>query len=914
MRRFFTVSLCLAIAVFSPFHCPAAKLSPLEYIEKDNQYASCNAEIYSGCSDPLTAAPKGYEPFYISHYGRHGSRTDHRSDQYAYLIAILENAQKAGVLTKEGQELLDETREVVKVHDGMDGHLTRLGEAEHKALGRKMYTDFPEVFKNGSKKVRVKSSTITRSMVSMSCFVLELGRMQKDLEFTIDAGETHQPILNFGPSPSQKARVKVMMDSLANAAPYDTIHIYERLFTDAQKGRELAPDSDKLQKSIYYVARIAKSSGVEANVFRHLDISTMYKWWDYSNRNMYINNGNSVEFGDERTARCHPLIIEILNGADEAISTGSVAADLKFAHDFPLVSLLGFWNLESVGERMSFDEIPNRWNEPGRISFASNLQIIFYRNRGGNANGDNAGKPYNNILVKFVYNGKERKLLDLTPASGPYYKWEDVRAYALEKLDMRVFVVPEPVKMQFVSKCHECRQLIESIDPALGSEAYTIDTRGDKVVVKGGDKAGLFYARQTIRQLRAQKGDKLPGLLITDKPAFKYRGGMMDCSRHFFELNEVKRFIDILAMHKMNVFHWHLTDDQGWRAEIKAFPELTKTGAWRKHTLVGHYRDYVNSDRKKMFVYDETPHGGYYTQEQMRQIVTYAAERNITVIPEIEMPGHAMAILASYPELGCTGGPYEVTGLWGVMPDIVCAGNDKVLDFYKKVLDEICEIFPSEYIHIGGDEAPRTRWKACKKCQARMKELGLKREAELQSWMVRSIEAYLKNKGRSIIGWDEILDGGVDKSATVMSWRGTAGGIRAASLGNKVIMSPNSFCYLNYYQTTEPVVFGEGLGQGHFLPLSKAYSFNPFDGLRTREKKYILGIQANLWTEYIDNMPKMESRMLPRLAALAQVAWNPEGRETYSKFLDKLKKSIVPVYKEDGLNYADYAFRTPEVK
>jgi len=876
--------------------------TPLEMIQADNQYASVNTEVYSGCTEPLTTAPKGYEPFYISHYGRHGSRTDHHADNYAYLIAILENAQTEGILTQEGKELLEETKAVAKVYNGMPGHLTRLGEAEQKALASKMYNDYPTVFKKGSKKIHVESSTVTRAMVSMSSFILQLGQMQKDLDFTIDAGETFQPLLNSGPSAAQKAWVNNRVETLVKNAPCDTMHIYERLFTDVAKGHILAPDYDRLQRYIYNVARIAKSSGVQTNVYRHLDISSIYKWWDRSNRNMYMYNGNSVEWGDERIPRCHPLVIEILSGADAAIENGNVAADLKFGHDYPLVALLGFWNLESVGERISFDQIPYKWIEPGRVAFASNLQIIFYKNKAGD------------VLVKFVYNGKERKLLDLTPVTGPYYKWADVRAYALEKIDMRVFITPEPVNMKFVGKRHECKKVEESIDPALGSEAYTIDTRTDKVVIKGGDQAGLFYAQQTLRQLRAQKGDKLPGLLINDKPSFKYRGGMMDCCRHFFSIEDVKRFIDILAMHKMNVFHWHLSEDQGWRAEIKAFPKLTEVGAWRKETLVGHYRDYFKNGQRRMLEYDGKPHGGFYTQDQMREIVAYAAERHITVIPEIEMPGHTGAVLASYPELGCTGGPYEVVPYWGVMPDIVCAGNDKVLDFYKKVFDEICDIFPSKYIHIGGDEAPRTRWKACKKCQAKMKELGFTREAELQSWMIREIEAYLKAKGRKIIGWDEILDGGVDKTATVMSWRGTAGGKKAASLGNNVIMTPDNYCYLNYYQTSKPIVFGEGIGQGHYVPLSKSYSFDPYEGLKDREKKYIVGIQANLWTEYIDNMPKMESRLLPRLAALAEVCWNPDARESYQKFVEKLEKSIVPVYKEDGYNYADYAFRKPEVK
>ena len=468
-------------------------------------------------------------------------------------------------------------------------------------------------------------------------------------------------------------------------------------------------------------------------------------------------------------------------------------------------------------------------------------------------------------------------------------------------------IVPHPVSLQGGGKGVQLTEpgvmpeVRTRIDAKLAPEAYVLDTRKGKVVITGGSEAGVFWGRQTLAQIVAQCGDHIPGVLIRDEPAFAYRGAHLDCCRHFFPVDDVKTFLDMMALHKLNVFHWHLTEDQGWRAEIKQYPKLTEIGSVRAETLVGHYGSKE---------YDGTPYGGFYTQDEMRDIVAYAAERFITVVPEIEMPGHASAALASYPELGCRGKdyPYIVQTTWGVFPEVLCVGNPETFTFLEGVLDEICEIFPSEYIHIGGDEAPREEWEKCPKCQALMKEKGFTREAELQSYLNNVIEEYLAQKGRKIIGWDEILEGGVSQSATVMSWRGVEGGIAAAKMGNDVIMTPNGFCYFDHYQTKDPQANGEPLAIGGYLPLSKVYSFNPYDQLNDEEKAHVKGVQANMWTEYVASFDHVQHMELPRMAAIAEVAWSLDHRTDYADFLSRIEKALVPVYTSRNYRYADYAF------
>ena len=354
-----------------------------------------------------------------------------------------------------------------------------------------------------------------------------------------------------------------------------------------------------------------------------------------------------------------------------------------------------------------------------------------------------------------------------------------------------------------------------------------------------------------------------------------------------------------MALHKLNTFHWHLTDDQGWRIEIKRYPELTRIGSQRRETLIGHYK---TSDE-----YDGKPHGGYYTQDEIREVVAYAAERCIDIIPEIELPGHSMAALASYPWLGCTKGPYEVRTTWYYSSDVLCAGRETTFEFLENVLTEVIGLFPSKYIHVGGDECPKVRWKACPDCQRRMRREGLADEDALQSYFVCRIEKWLHAHGREMIGWDELLEGGVTPSTIVMSWRGTEGGIEAAKLGNRVIMAPRFYFYLDYYQTSDPEKNGEPLSIGRNVPIRKLYGYDPFDRLDEAQSRNILGVQANLWTEYISTMDHAEYMLLPRLAAMSEVAWATERRD-YDDFVRRLG-SLRGLYDREGYRYADFVFR-----
>lgn len=446
-----------------------------------------------------------------------------------------------------------------------------------------------------------------------------------------------------------------------------------------------------------------------------------------------------------------------------------------------------------------------------------------------------------------------------------------------------------------------------SIDSSLSEEGYTLEISQQGVAIKGGSVTGVWWGLQSLTQILVQAAPTsdgrcmaVSGLYIEDQPHFAYRSAMLDCCRHFFSVDEVKKYIDIIALHKLNTLHWHLTEDQGWRIEIKKYPLLTEIGSVRPETKIGLYGD-------KSTGYDGTPYGGYYTQDQVREIVRYAAERQITVIPEIEMPGHAVAALASYPWLGCTGKDYTVRTDWGISKDVFCIGRESTFEFLENVLDEVCELFPSEYIHIGGDEAPSVRWTTCPDCQKRMKEEGLTAERELQGYLLKRIESYLNAKGKKIIGWDEILEGGVTRTATVMSWRGPQGGITAAKQGNNVIMSPNNYFYLDYYQTAAPKENGEPLGIGGYVPLSKCYSFDPYDQLDEETRQHIKGIQANTWTEYIKTFDHVQFMDLPRFAALSEVSWS-ESKDSYDEFLSRVTASMKPLYEYFGFIYAPYAF------
>lgn len=426
---------------------------------------------------------------------------------------------------------------------------------------------------------------------------------------------------------------------------------------------------------------------------------------------------------------------------------------------------------------------------------------------------------------------------------------------------------------------------------------------GKKIItIEASSEAGLFYAVQSLLQLipteSKSKSIKIKCSEINDYPRFAWRGLHLDVCRHFMPKEFVLKYLDYMALHKLNRFHFHLTEDQGWRIEIKKYPELTTVGSFRSETLVGH--------GAKSSIFDGVPHMGFYTQEDIKEIVRYAAERYITVVPEIEMPGHALAALASYPHLGCTGGPYKVATKWGVFDDVMCAGKESTFEFLENVLDEVIDLFPSELIHIGGDECPKTRWKECPLCQERIKSNGLKDEHELQSYFIGRIEKYLNSKGRQIIGWDEILEGGLAPNAAVMSWRGEKGGIEAAKMKHNVVMSPGSHCYFDHYQfdpQTEPLAIGG------FTNLAKVYSYEPVPKeLALEEQKYIMGAQANVWTEYIPNPEHAEYMVFPRVAALAEVVWSQKDKREYKDFKRRLD-ILVKLYDKMNINYCPLEFR-----
>jgi hexosaminidase len=414
------------------------------------------------------------------------------------------------------------------------------------------------------------------------------------------------------------------------------------------------------------------------------------------------------------------------------------------------------------------------------------------------------------------------------------------------------------------------------------SDAYTLMVTSSGVTITGDTYAGTFYGIQSLIQLLPVTKStvlNIPAVTITDAPRFNYRGMMLDVGRHFFPLPVVKKFIDYIALHKMNYFHWHLTDDQGWRIEIKKYPRLTEIGSTRNNTIIGHYPGTGN---------DNTPHGGFYTQDEIREVVQYAADRFITVVPEIEMPGHAEAALTAYNWLGCPGtGPYKVEGTWGVFDNVFCAGKDSTFQFLQDVIDEVLQLFPSPYIHVGGDECPKTNWKKCPLCQARIKAEGLKDEHGLQSYFVQRMEKYINSKGRKIIGWDEILEGGLAPNATVMSWRGEEGGIDAAKQNHDVVMTPGGWVYFDHAQVEKD----DSLTIGGFLPLGKVYGYEPIPKeLNAEQAKHVLGGQANLWTEYITNLPKIEYMIFPRMSALSEVLWSPKNQRNWKLFLPRLQR------------------------
>lgn len=450
--------------------------------------------------------------------------------------------------------------------------------------------------------------------------------------------------------------------------------------------------------------------------------------------------------------------------------------------------------------------------------------------------------------------------------------------------------------------------IILSIDKTISNaEGYKLNANAKQISIAGASAAGVFYGIQTLRKslpLCSGKATQvtIPAVQIADAPRFAYRGTHLDVSRHFVTTDSIRQFIDMLALHNINRFHWHLTDDQGWRIEIKKYPLLTAIGSKRAQTVIGH-----NSGK-----YDGKPYSGYYTQKEIREIVKYAADRYITIVPEIDLPGHMQAALAAYPELGCTGGPYKVWEIWGISDDVLCAGNDKTMKFIDDVLKEVVGLFPSKYIHVGGDECPKVRWKDCPKCQARIKALHLEAkdghsaEERLQSYVITHATKFLKSLGRNIIGWDEILEGGLAEGATVMSWRGESGGIAAAKQNHDVIMTPNTYLYFDYYQSLDKANEPDAIGG--YLPLERVYSYEPMPKeLTADEARHIIGVQANIWTEYMPTFKQMQYMGLPRIAALSEVQWSQPQLKNYTDFSNRLV-GLTNIYDRLGYNYAKHLY------
>lgn len=409
-------------------------------------------------------------------------------------------------------------------------------------------------------------------------------------------------------------------------------------------------------------------------------------------------------------------------------------------------------------------------------------------------------------------------------------------------------------------------------------ESYEIQITKDQIKIKSLNNQGYFYAVQTLLQLldEHQIDREIPTMIIKDEPKFKWRGMHLDVVRHFFSMDEVKRYLDYLAMYKINTFHWHLTDDQGWRIEIKKYPKLTEIGSKRKESMIGPYVDNQ---------FDGEPHGGFYTQEEIKDVINYASKLHITIVPEIEMPGHALAALTAYPEMACTSGPFEVATKWGVFDDVFCP-KEETFVFLENILSEVIRLFPSEYIHIGGDECPKTRWKTCKHCQQLIQDLHLKDEHGLQSYFISRIEKFVNENGRKIIGWDEIMQGGLAPNAAVMSWTGIEGGTKAAKSGHFAVMTPGGYCYFDHYQgdpQSEPLAFGG------YTPLEKVYRYQPIpDDLSIAESQFILGAQGNLWTEYITDFQQVEYMLFPRLLALSEVSWGTSDAKNYPEFENRV--------------------------
>lgn len=465
-------------------------------------------------------------------------------------------------------------------------------------------------------------------------------------------------------------------------------------------------------------------------------------------------------------------------------------------------------------------------------------------------------------------------------------------------------IIPKPQRITLDTKgrmlpIDEQTPVADRLNPKIdNAEGWRITVDKAGITVEGSTQAGIFYGRQALRQVMAAQPKELPYAVIENSPRFAYRGMHLDICRHFFPKDVVKSYIDMMALHGMNTLHWHLSDDQGWRIEIKKWPRLTQIGAWRDRTVIG----------RNMGLYDRTMYGGFYTQKDIREIVAYAAERHITIIPEIDMPGHMVAALTAYPELGCTGGPYEVWPDWGVSDDILCAGNPKVYQFLEDVFTEVMQLFPSTIIHLGGDEAPKGRWQKCPKCQQKMREEHLQDIEHLQGYMVRHMEKLFAEHGRRLMGWDEIMYCNVPKTSIIMNWRDWKGVDDPAQQGYDVVRTPNSTLYFDFYQIPSSEWTNTTL-IGGYSPLDKVYNYEPApDSLSAEAKAHVIGVQANLWTEYIGSQDLIEYQVLPRMAALAEVQWLAPERKNYDDFMNRLPR-LLSIYQQEGWHYCTAALK-----
>ena len=449
--------------------------------------------------------------------------------------------------------------------------------------------------------------------------------------------------------------------------------------------------------------------------------------------------------------------------------------------------------------------------------------------------------------------------------------------------------------------------LLLQLDARAGipAEGYRLRVAEHEAELTAGDESGIFYGLQTLLQMADADGN-IPCAEIEDYPRYGYRGLHLDVCRHFFPVEFVKGYLDRMAAAKLNRFHWHLTDDQGWRIEIKRYPLLTEIGSVRRETVIGRY-DKTDESRNR---YDGKPYGGFYTQDDVRAIVAYAAERYIEVIPEIDMPGHMLGALASYPQLGCRGKGYEVWTHWGISKDVLCAGKEETFEFVENVLAEVLDLFPSKFIHVGGDECPKERWKECPACQRRIREEGLANENELQSYFMHRVEKWLHEHGRELIGWDEIMQGGISKSAVIMAWTDQFRGTDAARKGNRVIMTPKWNCYLDYSQTSDPEKY-EPIGPTRYLSMRQVYRLDPYDRLKPAEYRNILGIQGNVWTEYIADFGHVQRMTLPRMAAIAEIAWAYD-RKDYDDFEKRAKRLLPELYGNAKLKFSEFFFEDIE--